>query len=70
VESNVSGKDGQGAPYQGDRTIGMATGASPVHVAETTFESCQESIVNSPAGQSFQVVRDSRQSKRARAALT
>jgi hypothetical protein len=70
MDSNVSGKDGQGASHEGDRTIGMATGSSPVHVAETAFKSCQKATLTLAASQPCQVVCDSRQSKRARAALT
>jgi hypothetical protein len=70
MDSNVSGKDGQGAAHEGDCTIGMATGSSPVHVTETAFKSCQKGTVTLAASQSRQVVCDSRQSIRARAALT
>jgi hypothetical protein len=69
VGCDIGGKDGEGAPHKGDRTVGMATGSSPVHVAETPCESLQKSIVTLASGQSCQVICDGRQSKRARAAL-
>jgi hypothetical protein len=70
VDGNVGGKDGQGAACQGDRTVGVTTGPSPVHLAETTFESHQKSIVTVPAGQLCEVICDRWQPKRAGAALT
>jgi hypothetical protein len=69
VSCDISGKDREGAPHEGDRTVGMTTGSSPVHVAETTFESWQKSIVTLAPGQSCQIICDGRQSKHARAAL-
>jgi hypothetical protein len=60
VGCDIGGKDGEGAPHEGDRTVGMATGSSPVHVAETPFESLQKSIVTLASGQSCQVICDGR----------
>ena len=67
---DVGGEDGEDAPHESDCTVRMTASSSPVHFAETTLESCQKSMVTVAASQSYQVVCDGRQPKRARAALT
>jgi hypothetical protein len=70
VGGNVAGKDGQRAPHEAHRSIGMAARPAPVHLTQTTLEPRDVFAASFAAGQSGHIVSDGGEPVDARTALT
>jgi hypothetical protein len=65
----VAGKDGQCAPHEAHRSIGVAARPAPVHLTQTTLEPPDVIVAPFAAGQSGHIVSDGGEPVNARTAL-
>jgi hypothetical protein len=70
VGGNVAGKDGQRAPHEAHRSIGMAARPAPVHFTQTIVNERDVFAPSFAAGQPGHIVSDCGEPVDARTALT